>query len=205
MGLRILQLNDPAVRRIRNSEHLRGLPILGRGMFGAAFDNGDTVLKLTVDDAAYMLATDWVLRPDGEHFAKTFHNYGMVGEHQGNYPIYLFEVEKLAKLAHGSEQKRLARRLVTQVGASVKSGWQDDRAAMIALDTHSQDETLPESIRESLTGLSIFLSNAGDHCGLDLHMGNFMVRPACGTLIFNDPVCDYRSWNRRIRRHARGL
>lgn len=203
MGFRILHLNDPTVRQLRKESPLRNKPLIGRGMFGAAFDNGDTILKLTVDEAAYMLATDWVVRPDGEHFAKTVHNYGWMGEHAGGYSIYLYEVEKLAKLEAGSEQRKLARRLVTQVGGSVRNSWHRARAAQEALDLHGKDKTLPESIRDTLLRLSAFLDNVGEHCGLDLHLGNFMVRSSSGTLIFNDPVCDYRTWNRRIQLNKR--
>jgi hypothetical protein len=207
-----LRTSDAGIKKARMHPAIAGKKIMARGAFSAVFDNGDTVLKLTLDQYAYMLGTDQVIGCQGRHFTEVSYNYGDVGEVDG-HAVYLFECEKLEPLPKGGENRALARRICTQATthANTHLRFHKRREGLtLALQELSMDEALPESLQEAFADLHKFASNVEDGWGLDLHSKNLMVRPADGALVISDPLADIATrdtltairYDRAARAHA---
>jgi hypothetical protein len=204
-----LRVSDAGIKQARQHEAIRGKKIMARGAFSAVFDNGDTVLKLTLDQYAYMLGTDQVIGCHSQHFTRVLHNYGEVGEVDGHH-VYLFECEKLEKLPKGGEARALARRICKQATTHANTHLRFHRkreGLVLAIEELSMDEVLPESLQEGFADLHKFTSNVEEGWGLDLHSANLMVRPSNGTLVLSDPLADVATRDalaeRRYMRAAR--
>lgn len=210
--MNILLLNDPGTKLALTHPELQGKPLLGRGKFSTVYDNGDTVLHLTTDPISYALHCDGQMEiaSKSKHFSQVVNDFGDVGEqYRGDLTLYLFETEKLVKLRGNIQQRRLAL-LVQSVHTdaldahSKLKGFYRDTPVEWALNYMSTNELLEESIGDAITLLSDLARNY-PHAGLDLHLANFMVRPADGTLVFNDPLADteiYAEATNRLRRMA---
>lgn len=171
---------------------LRGKPIIGRGVYGAVFDNGKTVLKLTACDKSAMLLTDPVIGPKGRHFPKLIEDHGVIGCDRGpisDTPLHLLEIEKLAPVPRGGPLRALVRKILEALPVHRASTydhrapiWQNEREQLFQMSR--VDKRLPISIRSALRELGNFIHHS--EALLDLHAQNFMVRG--GTLVLNDPV-----------------
>jgi len=179
------------MRQIRRENGLCGKKLLGRGLFAAVYDGGDTVLKLTACEKSYYLNRDY-WAPKGVHFPTLVNDFGMVGEYRDT-GIYLVEIEKLVKFPRGAVERRLIKKIVDCTESAtenhyVKNGWKRMHDARVdALWTVAQEDWLPESMREALEGIQTFCFDYGD-CVPDFHPGNFMMRPGTGDIVFSDPV-----------------
>ncbi len=197
--MKALLLTDPAVKMIRRMPELAGKRPIGRGVFSAVFDGTrpDTVLKLTVDSRSYGLSNDGCVRCDGPHFPRVVNNFGEVGEsiiRQEEYPIYLYEVERLSKLQAGSVAAKQARALlnasIRASGRAPYSPRSEHTALSIAtalVDEANDDETIPVSLHTALEDLRDWIG-CHDDISIDLHRGNLM-QDSAGVLVINDPIC----------------
>ena len=205
----ILQLRDPGVRRAMQHPALTGRKKLARGSFCAVYDAGDTVLKLTCDAKQYALYADYTA-PTGDYFPRLVENHGHIGETSSGLSIYLVEMEKLDRVGRDAplETKRLARQLLNSieepfdrslhrhVGGRVPIVEAAKRASIEALDAVSEDESLPEDLRDSLADLGVFVSNYD--CSADFHMANLMRRG--NQLVLNDVVTDIATFKKHSAR-----
>lgn len=179
--------------------------MIGCGQFSAVFEGSrpDTIHKLTIDPVAYWLFNDGYVGVEGKHFPKTVEDYSDVGEvvihanlrsgRPRKVPIYLYEQERLQPLPMKSEQRKLAKKIIdkarggTTVSVRSPTGRvRDVDTAKAKLETLASQEDLPESVREASEQLADFCDYYDD-LFLDMHFGNFMVRPETGDLIFSDP------------------
>lgn len=209
--MKILTLTHPSVRLARNHPAIKGRNLLGAGQFSAVFEGSrpDTVLKLTVDPAGYWLFNDDVVRCQGRHFPTTGEDYGQIDEvvvhanltngRPRQVPIYLYEQERLEKLSQKSDQRKLAKSIINlsrqasndpiYIDTCAKRRHprlRDVDDARLTLQVMGRSQELPESVREAIGNLESFCQHFDD-LFLDLHFGNFMVRPSTGDLIFSDP------------------
>lgn len=210
--MNILLLNDPGTKSALKHPELQGLPLLGRGKFSTVYDNGDTVLHLTADPISYGMHCDgtMAIANKNKHFSQVTNDYGDVGtQHGGDLTLYLFETEKLVKLRGNIQQRRMALLIqAIHTGAleahSKLKGFYRNAPLDWALDYMSTNELLEESVGDAITLLCDFARNYPS-AGLDLHLANFMVRPADGTLVLNDPLADteiFAEATNRLRRIA---
>lgn len=198
----ILNLKHWGTQQAMRHEALKGLPLIGRGMFCAVFDKGETVLKLTADRIQYGFYTDYTA-PTGDHYPRLVENYGEVGE-QHEHMLYLIEMEKLTKIGRRADCPDLAweqRKAIISISEEwrAKHVWKHSHVKnpihycrvtdLAVLNAMSKDERLDESMRTVCEELAMFVSDYD--AGLDLHRGNFMLRGE--TLVFNDVMSDIES------------
>lgn len=207
--MKILLMNDPSVIAIRkNHDALKGRKLIASGMFSGIFESGNpnTVLKLTACPASYLLLTDNALKIEDVHSPKLIQNYGQVGEYlvgknvkethltkpnRKLVPLYLFEVEKLEKIAKGENRSlalnltyELRRKLaLLEYGSSVRGA-----TAKILIELSKELPQLQNtpSIANYFEKLNQFVGNYGD-AFYDIHAANLMQR-SDGTVVFSDPV-----------------
>lgn len=202
--MKILVMNQPCTRAARKHPALEGRKLIGCGQFSAVFEGSrpDTIHKLTIDPAAYWLFNDGVVGVHGQHFPKTVADYSEVGEvtihanlragRPRRVPIFLYEQERLLALPIKSEQRKLAKSIIDKTRASAntrpkcKGVRRDVDSAQMTLEDLSAQEDLPASVRDAAGDLARFC-NYYDDLFLDMHFGNFMVRPDSGELVFSDP------------------
>lgn len=193
----VLSLKDWRVRCLRRSHPLLMKKIqIGAGQFCRVFETQDPnrVLKLTVDSCHVAYLTDYT-SPEGRYKPVVFEDFGEIGETTAGESVYLLEVERLQKLQTGSANARLARRLIRYSEDS--RHW---RSGLRQLpQTEEQLPGLAPDLYEFMEEINQFTGNYD--CWLDLHLGNFMERTD-GTLIFSDPVYDYKLKARSERRQA---
>ena len=203
-----LNLTDSGIKAARCHEAIAGKKVMARGAFSAVFDNGNTVHKLTLDKYAYMLCTDGVIGCSSRHFTQVFHNYGDVGEVDGE-PVYLFECEKLEKLPKAGPLRALARRVCRQATTHASNHirfHREQEGLTLAIQELAMDELLPETLQEGFADLHKFASNVEEGWGLDLHTANLMVRPSDSTLVISDPLADVKTRDAlMIQRYKRNL
>lgn len=211
MNVSVLLLNDRGTKAALKLPELAGLPRIGRGKFSVVFDKGDTVMRLTTDRTAYDLLTSDYAR--GPHFPKMMNDYGYVGEQfDGDRSLFLYETEKLVGLTGNIA----ARRQCKIIQSMRQRGWDlfhSDMTESVLTLQHMAD-SLEESLAQDWHALPVTMVDAlntmacfsADHeCPmLDFHNGNFMVRPGCGTLVFNDPFADADALTARMQRISRG-
>lgn len=215
--MKIFTLNDPIVKAIRRDHPaLQDRKLIGSGQFSGVFEGSseNTVLKLSIDEASYIFHTDSLLKPlNSPHFAKVTHNFGRVGTFTTSknvtrtqlsnpielrVPIYLYEVEKLAKIPQGSVNGRLAKRLAKD--------WrtQDELSTCSDLRTRAQDVAFHlrdnayyqhdnKSVMDAIDEIADFMADY-DQAFVDIHGANMMQRQD-GTFVFSDPVGDLRIYN----------
>jgi hypothetical protein len=205
--MNVLLLADRGTKAAIKHPELDGLPRIGRGKFSVVFDKGETVVRLTADRIVYDLLSSNYAR--GPHFPKLVNDWGYVGEqHDGQHGLYMFETEKLVGLTGNIA----ARRQANWVQRMRSDGWDkfhnSNEESMLSLQ-HMHDD-LEQSLAAGWSGLPQTMLDAFETMGcfaadhecpmLDLHNGNFMVRPACGTLIFNDPFADLGAFTARMQK-----
>ena len=189
-----LRLDQPGTQRALLHPLLAGRKVIGRGAFSLVFEGTkkNTVLKLTVDSCNYFMLNCWAYRVEHRHFPRVVERHGdidVVRINGHDYPLFLFEIEKLQHLERGTDSYRLAR-LLRQSANTASSGvlWkmEEDVRATVTLGSMMKDAALPRSVRNALGQLEEFCSNYEDF-GLDLHMGNMMQRKN-GELVLTDPL-----------------
>jgi hypothetical protein len=199
--VKALRLDNRDVKLAMNHPLLKDKKPIGRGVFSAVFEGTrkNTVLKMTVDDISYCLLNDWTVGVKHRHFPRVIENHGDIGAVRISgmqYPIYLYEVERLEKLKNGSDTKRLAQmisRSKDKVHWNSISRWDDYTRAYMELTIMARDAMLPRSIRNALSLLSDFCSNMPGST-LDMHLGNFMQRKN-GELVITDPLANVEIMN----------
>lgn len=210
--MNVFLLADTGTKLALQHEALAGKSRIGRGKFSAVFDNGDTVLRMTVDPIAYELHTVH-FAPTGPHFCRLVNDYGDIGqmhERAGGHPIYLFETEKLQPVRSNLAARRDMQKILKTSGDVHYDAQRLARANRgsvysMHLLTKMLEEgmEIPQSMLEAIDELSSFVGGYPD-ASVDFHSGNFMVRPGCGTLVFNDPLCDVSKLDERHQSLSRG-
>lgn len=184
-------LNDGQMRDLRQLPELKGKKLIGRGMFSAVFEGStpDTVLKMTVDSVGFWLLNCCAAGVSGEHFpevVKNHHDVGVVKVGKVEFPVYLFEMERLVKLKVDSAAKKLARKISTSQLKISRASWSSDVTGQ--LKELANVAKLPETLRQAIRDVENFASNY-PKAQLDMHMGNFMQREN-GDLVITDPMFD---------------
>ena len=199
-----LRLDHWEVKLALRHPLLEGKKPIGRGCFSAIFEGTrkNTVLKLTVDDIGYWLFNCWATKVEHRHFPRIINRHDDIGTVKlrgTDYPLFLFEMEKLEKIKPGTDAKRLAMKIQnTARTASSKTGlWmRDDLRSAMMVQHMMQDTTLPRSIRNALGQLENFC------CGIrggqmDLHVNNMMQRKN-GDLVITDPLANMSIWRKAV-------
>lgn len=218
MNVSVLLLTDRGTKAALKLPELEGLPRIGRGKFSVVFDKGDTVMRLTTDRTAYELNCR-NYTGDNVHFPKLIEDYGIVGDQlDDERALFLFETEKLLPL-----RGNLTARRQCKVVQRMRQDGYDQFARDIGESTltleHMADQleaehetfanfpkpftSLPVTMIETFSNMARFATDY-EHPMLDFHDGNFMVRPGCGTLVFNDPFADVDALTARMKRVSRG-
>lgn len=201
-----LRLDHWEVKSALRHPLLEGKKPIGRGCFSAIFEGTrkNTVLKLTVDDIGYWLFNCWATKVEHRHFPRIIDRHGDIGTVKlrgTDYPLFLFEMEKLEKIKPGTDTKRLAMKIQNTVRtASNKAGlWmRDDLRSAMMVQHMMQDTTLPRSIRNALGQLKNFCCNyPGGQ--MDLHINNMMQRKN-GELVITDPLANMSIWRKAVGR-----
>lgn len=195
-------LNDWAMRDLRQLPELKDKKLIGRGMFSAVFEGSrpDTVLKMTVDSVGYWLLNCCAAGVSGDHFPrviKNHHDIGVVDVGKTEFPVYLFEMERLVKLKVGSATRKLARKISTSQLKISRASWSSDVTGQ--LGELANVAKLPETLRQAIRDVESFASNY-PNAQLDMHMGNFMQREN-GDLVITDPLFDVEVFNVSNRSH----
>jgi hypothetical protein len=190
----ILRLDNWSVKRARNHPLLVGKKHFARGAFSAIFDGTrkNTVLKMTVDPISYGMLNWSFPYVNHRHFPRVVKNHSDIGEvriNGENYPIFLYEIERLEKLKVGGEARATAKLIKTSLMLASNSTplWQRINIPYTEIEAVAQDRALPKSIRNAMDQLSTFCSNIGDAFFIDMHMANFMQRKN-GELVISDPL-----------------
>ena len=192
---KVMKLTDQGVREAMRHPVLKGKKIIGRGVFSIVFEGTrkNAVLKLTCDQYAYRMLNDDHCAVTHRHFPRVSKNYSRVGNVKlagRDFPIYLYEMERLEELQFGTEQRKLALKLCKSVDLS---DWKTASTmsriqTALALEDAAKDKNMPRSIKNALMDLGRFC-RAMPGAGLDLHMGNIMRRKN-GEIVFTDPQLD---------------
>jgi len=190
---KILKLDDWRVKLATQHEAIKGKKPIARGVFSAIYDGSrpNTVYKLTADSFGY-----WMLNCDyygvkHRHFPKVFKNFGEVGEiklGKKEFPLYLFEMERLERVS--GEAKKQAQAIVRQQGKTLTNAWQWpqlDRAFFCVQDM-LRSKSFSRSVLNAFAQLEEFCCNYPG-AALDMHIGNFMKRKN-GELVITDPLMD---------------
>ena len=187
-----MKLNDYNVKRaIAGNPLLAGKKPIGRGAFSMVFDGPkpSSVLKLTIDRAGYYLLNCWVAGAKGKHFPRVRKNHkdiGVTTVKGEDYPIYLFEMERLLPNRRGTPARKEADAI--QESSYHRGGrTTGDCIGAIAND---KSAAISRSVRNALQDLEVFAGNY-DNLEIDMHSGNFMQRKD-GTLVITDPFADKR-------------
>lgn len=189
--IRVLRLNDSGVRQALRHPLLAGGKLIGRGVFSAIFEgNNNSVMKLTADSVNYrMLNGDSCVKH--RHFPKVVANHTTVGKVTiagMDFPLYLYEVEKLQRLHRNSDAGRLAWKMAEKQRHWAHSDFTDFSVSVITVGEMTKDTKLPRAMRNALAQLEAFILSCPDGI-LDMHFGNFMQR-ANGELVLTDPLFD---------------
>lgn len=213
--MKIFTLNDPVVRAIR-ADHpmLQGQKLIGSGQFSGVFEGvaPNTVLKLSIDEASYKFHTRLKGHKSAKHFSRMTDDFGVVGTFTTSknvtrtalsnpvelqVPIFLYEVEKLGKIAPKTDNRKLAMRLTKDWRSIDHAALHEDyreRVGKIVSILADQDYYRSHpSVLQSLDFLAEFMLDY-DGAFVDLHGANMMQRDD-GTFVFSDPVGDSRIYN----------
>lgn len=201
--IKVLRLDCPGVRAtIAGLKVLQGKKPIARGCFSAVYDGQrpNTVLKLTADNLGYSLLNDAVIGIGGRHLPRIVKDFFCVGDTNINgedFPLYLYEMERLEKIKTGSPERRLVRQIVkhaSAASATSKRMWRDPNYITDTLKVMVENPNLTKSWRHAFSGMLHFCRNtcAGS---LDLHSGNFM-RRANGEVVMIDPIANMDLYRR---------
>lgn len=201
-----LRLDHCEVKSALRHPLLEGKKPIGRGCFSAIFEGTrkNTVLKLTVDDIGYWLFNCWAAKVEHRHFPRIIDSHGDIGTVKlggTDYPLFLFEMEKLEKIQHGTDTKRLAMKIqdTARTASNKACLWmRDDLRSAMMVQHMMQDTALPRSIRNALGQLENFCCNYPDG-QMDLHINNMMQRKN-GDLVITDPLANMSIWRKAVGR-----
>lgn len=178
-----------------NHPLIRDKKILGTGLFSTVFDNGDTVLKLTIDNYSHDLFGDH--RFHSVYMPKETHSWGCLGPYgtDGQH-FWLLEMEKLDKLKPGMNGYKF----VTQIEKLVFQARQhmefEVPSAITLIDT--MWDLAPREIagKDDLWDHLMDLADFADHHNamIDTHRGNWMRRRGGGPIVFADPLVNINTW-----------
>lgn len=210
----VLRLTEPGVKAALRHDALKGAKKIGRGMFAAVYEKGDTILKVTCDANQYAMYRD-PHHPDGPYFPVTLKDYGDIGETSDGLPIYLVEQERLDKLRGGPiEVYRAAKAVATFMGEETNRKYREmrhrgsytmrdadmqQRASIEALESAACNKDFAPELRASMLDIAVFVANY-EGVAADFGMSNMMRRGS--QLILNDVVCHGPSVDRARSRFA---
>lgn len=102
--MRLLHLNNKSLKAVLEKHGLTSKPILGRGMFSIVYDNGNSIIKCTLDRSTPELSMYY--GNDNPHFPKVLDYIGLENIKLKNTEVFLFiyEIEKLKKHTEISNQ-----------------------------------------------------------------------------------------------------
>lgn len=201
-----LRLDHWEVKSALRHSLLEGKKPIGRGCFSAIFEGTrkNTVLKLTVDNFGYWLFNCWTAKVEHRHFPRIIDSHGDIGTVKlggTDYPLFLFEMEKLEKIKPGTDTKRLAMNIQNAVRTAndkVDLWMRNDLRSAMMVQHMTQNTTLPRSIRNALGQLENFcFSYPGGQ--IDLHINNMMQRKN-GELVITDPLANMSIWRKAVVR-----
>lgn len=191
--------NDRGVRLALKHPLLIDQPVIGSGAYSIILGDKTSVLKLTIDRAAYALAehqSQWqcpalpVIR--GLH--------GMVGALDYGVPLFLIEMEPLDKLEAGTTARKRCLSIARQLRPILEDGKTTaDRLRHVS--TYQPDEVMGRA----LVLLADFWESRWPAAGLDLHSANFMRRPNTGEAVITDPFMDMETRNIVLQNYKLGL
>lgn len=193
----ILKMKNHGTQHALKYPLLQGKKMIGRGWSCAVFDNGETVLKLTLDAKQYAFYTEHCT-PKGVMFPTLIENHGDVGS-QHEHTLFLVEMEKLTpikrkadapaawdlrrKILKAYEEGRLEHCMKYD---NMRPSDYHRMVSAAALHHASENESLPEDVRDAIAAVGSFVCDYAS-CG-DFKRDNFMLR---GTqLVMNDVVSD---------------
>jgi hypothetical protein len=185
-----IDLRRREMRAICKEYGLEGLPVLGRGCFAIVFNNGDTAIKLMADPMTYAAYSDEHVA-SSPHFCQVVRDYGIVGKCGDSY-IYMLELERLESLddhpqVYADIWPLIEKFRETRDTMVWHKFWTCDHEF---LTDQAETGRYRKSLSNFMEQLSSFVKRFG--ATLDLHKGNFMVRPGrIPEIVFTDPVYDY--------------
>lgn len=195
---KLIRQNDKAVRQAQRLTPVAGRKLLARGVTTLVFEGErpDSVFKLTVDQVAYELAEaqrSW--KCDG--LPRTTQLFGQVGMTSEGNAIWLFEQERLTKLAAGSTTRKLC------LGASRLVWRQFEHCNTVDEALKSAHASIPDAgLSAAAWRLADFASTRRERLSLDLHGSNFMWRESTGQAVVSDPFLDTTA-KHRVQQHVR--
>lgn len=175
-----------------NHPLIRGRKVIGKGCFSTVFDNGSTVLKLTIDDYSHHFLGDY--RLNSVYMPRKTHSWGCVGIYK-EQNFWLLEMERLHKLKPGEDAYNSARELEQTVYLARKRLNFDVKNAKTLVETMLKVCDWPLEIRKDLWSHLFSLADFADEHGamLDIHRGNWMKRDN-GDMVFCDPLVNIETW-----------
>lgn len=196
------------IRKLRQNPMIAAKKIIGRGHFSRVFDNGETVLKATVD-SLYVDFVHWAQEQNNPCFPRLIAHHGVIGScdflecGDQNY-IYLLELERLSHArALGKMLNNLSRirmNTIDQIykdretgNPSMKEAFLDYPEMKIAAWRYLPDDAqAPKPLIEALRLLPNFLDEKEEsvNIGDDLHFYNIMLRRSDGLPVITDPFTD---------------
>ena len=207
MAIKVLKLNDWRVKLALRHEALQGKKCIARGVFSAIYEGSkpNTVFKVTVDSFGYWMLNCAYYGVKHKHFPRIIEDHGVIGEIKlgcDEYPIYLFEMERLEKLEVGSGSRKVASGISSKSRRSIGKSYSrrclgdNDRASVVIGDM-KKNTLIPRSIRSALGQLTEFCVNY-PNASVDMHLGNFMQRKN-GDVVITDPLMDGPLYDAMIR------
>jgi len=181
----LFDMRSAECRHIAKHPAIHGKRILGRGDFSRVYDDGDTVLKLTIDRKSYRYLTS-KRRPIGNQFPDVREDIGIVGSIGGN-KAFLVRMERLRTIGSNLAYQDLIADLEMEVCNNIDytSGCPKDYA-----DALRESVKIPKYsiVADSVRQIASFCVQAKAHP--DIHLANVMYRQSTGDIVFTDPVMD---------------
>lgn len=196
---KLFSRNDRGVRLALKHPLLVNRAVIGRGAYSVVLGNETSVLKLTMDRAAYSLAehqSQW--RCPALPEIRGLH--GKVGELEFGAPLFLIEMETLVKLEVGSTARKRCLAIARQLRPFYKDGMTSAERLR-----HVGARQSDASLDQGLGLLAGFLESRWPAVDLDLHSANFMQRPATGEAVIADPFMDMETRTLALQNYALGL
>lgn len=174
--MNLLLMNLPETIHIKRqfiSSEFPNAKIIGRGSYSVTYQSSRTeeVIKLTVDPAA-VAYTSQVNFLQASLFPEITQRPFLVGTYLGEYPLYMYRMEKLSPLP--SHVKLMLNNLFTSV-----AGDQDELMALSNLTR------VQAHLRHGFKLLSLMRVREG--LDADLKADNFMYRPSTREIVAVDP------------------
>jgi hypothetical protein len=190
--MHVLDLRSPDLRATLQHPVLAKRPILGRGRYSLVFDKGASVIKATIDTGAIALLT----RRGRKAVAlpRVLHDHGVIGTFKQDAPIRALELEKLRVLRASSHNYRTAAAVCRVFKRHSDAEWfagkpADFRYSKVLARARKDLREIrgfTPALMHALESIVSFVE--AKNLDVDLHIKNFMERPATGELVISDPV-----------------